>query len=390
MPACCSTASCVRAVRSAFTCCSARRPSAAPSGLARSTIGQMAVRIALQTSEADSQLILGDNNSAARLLSRPGEAIYNDAGGLVEGNSPFQVAWLPDAKREIYLDRVQQARSKRGIEQPRAADRLRRQRRRPTSRKNAQLHRLLDAPTWPAAAAGAVRPGSAIRSRSRIRRAIAFRRQSGANVLIVGQQDEAAMALMASAIDLASPPSSRRARRSSTCSTARPPIRRWPAFSNSVKAALPHEVKLVEYRAVAEAIDELAKELQTPPGRRATEPAVDLTSSSTACSAIACCARPEDELQLLAAATSRKEAARRTSSSPTCCAKARRWAFTSSPGPTRRRRIDRTLDRGVDARVRQPHPVPDERQRFQQPDRLPRRPTSSGSTAPWPTAKSRA
>jgi len=51
------------------------------SGLARSTIGQMAVRIALQTSEADSQLILGDNNSAARLLSRPGEAIYNDAGG---------------------------------------------------------------------------------------------------------------------------------------------------------------------------------------------------------------------------------------------------------------------------------------------------------------------
>src|SRR5258705_2530836 len=76
------------------------------SGLARSTIGPMAVRIALQTSEADSHLILGDNNSAARLLSRPGEAIYNDAGGLVEGNSPFQVAWLPDDRREIYLSRV--------------------------------------------------------------------------------------------------------------------------------------------------------------------------------------------------------------------------------------------------------------------------------------------
>src|SRR5439155_957126 len=38
------------------------------SGLSRATIGQMAVRIALQTTEADSQLILGDNNSAARLL----------------------------------------------------------------------------------------------------------------------------------------------------------------------------------------------------------------------------------------------------------------------------------------------------------------------------------
>src|SRR5947208_4572800 len=70
------------------------------SGLARSTIGQMAVRIALQTSEADSQLILGDNNAAARLLTRPGEAIYNDQGGLVEGNSPFQIAWRPDERRE--------------------------------------------------------------------------------------------------------------------------------------------------------------------------------------------------------------------------------------------------------------------------------------------------
>ena len=61
------------------------------SGLPRSTIGQMAVRIALQTSEADSQLILGDNNSAARLLSRPGEAIYNDAGGLVEATAPSRL-----------------------------------------------------------------------------------------------------------------------------------------------------------------------------------------------------------------------------------------------------------------------------------------------------------
>ncbi len=75
-------------------------------GLSRSTIGQMAVRIALQCSEADSQLILGDNNSAARLLSRPGESIYNDAGGLVEANSPYQIAWLPDEQREDYLQRI--------------------------------------------------------------------------------------------------------------------------------------------------------------------------------------------------------------------------------------------------------------------------------------------
>jgi DNA segregation ATPase FtsK/SpoIIIE, S-DNA-T family len=71
--------------------------------LARSTMGQMGVRIALQCNEADSQLILSDENLAARLLSRPGEAIYNDAGGRVEGNSPFQVAFLPDEKRDRWL-----------------------------------------------------------------------------------------------------------------------------------------------------------------------------------------------------------------------------------------------------------------------------------------------
>ena len=71
--------------------------------LARSTLGQMAVRIALECSEADAHLILSDDNRAARLLGRPGEAIYNDQGGLVSGNHPFQVVWLPDAERKKYL-----------------------------------------------------------------------------------------------------------------------------------------------------------------------------------------------------------------------------------------------------------------------------------------------
>ena len=68
--------------------------------LARSTMGQVAVRIALQCSESDAHLILSDDNSAARLLTRPGEAIYNDANGLKEGNHPFQIAWLEEEVRE--------------------------------------------------------------------------------------------------------------------------------------------------------------------------------------------------------------------------------------------------------------------------------------------------
>ena len=74
--------------------------------LARSTLGQMAVRIALQCSEGDSHLILSEENTAARLLGRPGEAIYNDANGLLEGNHPFQVVWLPDHEREHYLQQI--------------------------------------------------------------------------------------------------------------------------------------------------------------------------------------------------------------------------------------------------------------------------------------------
>ncbi len=71
--------------------------------LARSTMGQVAVRIALQCSESDAHLILSEENSAARLLTRPGEAIYNDANGMVEGNHPFQIAWLDEAQRESMI-----------------------------------------------------------------------------------------------------------------------------------------------------------------------------------------------------------------------------------------------------------------------------------------------
>lgn len=75
--------------------------------LARSTLGQVAVRIALQCSESDAHLILSEDNSAARLLTRPGEAIYNDANGMVEGNHPFQIAWLDEEKREALLGPLQ-------------------------------------------------------------------------------------------------------------------------------------------------------------------------------------------------------------------------------------------------------------------------------------------
>src|SRR5205814_10036410 len=71
--------------------------------VARTTLGQMVIRIALQCNEADAYLIMDDNNPAPRLLSRPGEGIYNDTAGTLEGNSPFQVVWLPEDERDASL-----------------------------------------------------------------------------------------------------------------------------------------------------------------------------------------------------------------------------------------------------------------------------------------------
>ncbi len=80
--------------------------SLAGSALPRATIDQMGVRIALQCSEADSRLVLAEDNPAARRLSRPGQAIYNSRNGLIEGNSEFQIALFSDEDRESYVKRI--------------------------------------------------------------------------------------------------------------------------------------------------------------------------------------------------------------------------------------------------------------------------------------------
>jgi len=169
------------------------------SGLARSTLGQMAVRIALQVSDADSQLILGDNNSAAKLLSRPGAAIYNDAGGLIEANSPFQVAWLSDEQRDQYLEAVSQ-RARNVAQSGHANWHLQSpivfEGNAPADvQTNQALKKLLVAPppeTIPMEPQAWVGEPVAIKDPV----SVTLRRQSGANVMLVGQQEEQALAVL--------------------------------------------------------------------------------------------------------------------------------------------------------------------------------------------------
>jgi hypothetical protein len=67
--------------------------------LQRTTLGQMAVRVALQCDEADAQIIFADDNPAASRLKHPGQAVYNDMGGRIEGNQPMQIGWLDKASQ---------------------------------------------------------------------------------------------------------------------------------------------------------------------------------------------------------------------------------------------------------------------------------------------------
>jgi len=162
--------------------------------LPRSTIDQMAVRVALQCSEADAQLILSKDNNAARLLSRPGEAIYNDQNGLTEGNDPFQVVWLSEEKREEVLRGLgERAGGKYPpplvFEGNSAADPAR----------NPALAGVLDAPAWPAdvrAVSAWLGDPVAIKEPT----AAVFRPLGAANLLLVGQNEEAARGLFAAAL----------------------------------------------------------------------------------------------------------------------------------------------------------------------------------------------
>jgi hypothetical protein len=166
--------------------------------LARSTLGQMAVRIALQCSETDAHLILSEANLAPKMLSRPGEAIYNDANGAPEGNHFFQVVWLSDERREAYLDQIHAlAGAKRPVlartpivfEGDAAAE---------LSRNHLLRARIQD-PAWPPAARSASAwVGDAISIKDPT--SVLFRRLGGNHLLIVGQNDEAALGVACSVL----------------------------------------------------------------------------------------------------------------------------------------------------------------------------------------------
>jgi hypothetical protein len=239
--------------------------------LARSTIGQMAVRIALQCSESDAHLILSEDNTAARLLSRPGEAIYNDANGLFEGNHPFQVVWLSDHLREDYLHKVAEMAAERRLNLPpptvfegnAAAD----------IADNFLLKQVFEQPPAEKSAPRAWL-GAAVAIKDPTQ--VTFRRQGGTNLLIVGQQEELALGILTSCLlslapQVKSPASAGDAAGNGSSGSARLPTfcildgtrpdAPEAGFWRKIKSELPIDAQVVAPRDAADAIGKIAAEV---------------------------------------------------------------------------------------------------------------------------------
>ena len=163
--------------------------------LARATLGQMTVRIALACNEADAYLIMDDSNPAPRLLTRPGEGIYNDRAGAIEANSPFQVVWMEDGERDRYLAEVRaraEATGKTGRSQvifegnaPGDVTRDSAVKKFLAEPHQSPVRLFLGAP-------------NAIKGPTEV----GFARQSGSNLLVVGQRDDIVDSLVAIGLQL--------------------------------------------------------------------------------------------------------------------------------------------------------------------------------------------
>jgi DNA segregation ATPase FtsK/SpoIIIE, S-DNA-T family len=237
--------------------------------LARSTLGQMGVRIALQCSESDAHLILSEDNAAARLLSRPGEAIYNDANGMVEGNHVFQVVWLPDDRREIYLKRIHALAGERGLlpktpaivfEGNVPADMAR----------NPLLAALMASPTWPEPArAPRAWLGEAVAIKDPT--ASVFRPQGGSHLLVVGQNDEGALSMfMIATLSLAAqrPPGAVKFYLGDGSQIDSPLAGRLGKLAD----VLPHSVRAFGPRELAGVLNEIAEEVTNRQSMEAVPP----------------------------------------------------------------------------------------------------------------------
>jgi len=231
--------------------------------LARATIGQMVIRIALQCNEADAFLIMDQDNPAPRLLTRPGEGIYNDAAGAIEGNSPFQAVWLPENVRDDFLAKIRTRADDKKFPGPfvfegsAPAD----------VRENLLLRELLQ--TVPAKAPAQSRTWLGAPNSIKGPTEAVFQRQSGSNLLIVGQSEERSQTILSVALVALSAQFPKGAVRFVVLDSTAPGFPQRE-FLERVIAAAPHEIVQGGNANLVEVMSGLAEELKKRAGDEKT------------------------------------------------------------------------------------------------------------------------
>jgi hypothetical protein len=227
----------------------------------------MVIRIALQCNEADAYLIMDQDNPAPRLLSRPGEGIYNDAAGAIEGNSPFQAVWLAEDVRDTYLVKIRASADQNGHAYPgpfvfegnAPAD----------IHENLVLKALLDKLGAPASLPARIWLGApnSIKGPTEV----AFQHQSGGNLLVVGQNEESTLTIVAaSLIALAAqhPPDSARFILLDSTTPGSPQA----DFLDRIIQTTARTIQRPKGSALVEMMGELAEELKRRTGEEETAP----------------------------------------------------------------------------------------------------------------------
>jgi hypothetical protein len=233
--------------------------------LARATIGQMVIRIALMCNEADAYLIMDQDNPAPRLLSRPGEGIYNDAAGSIEGNSPFQTVWLPEEVRDRFLATIRERADQKANQYPgpfvfegnAPAD----------VTENLVLRKLISGTGVPPVRTGKMpvprQPRIWLGAPNAIKgpTEAVFQRQSGSNLLIVGQSEEPALTILSVALVSLAAQYPRGAARLFLLDSTPPGVPQRE-FLERVIHAIPHEIVRVAHGELPETMGRLANDLK--------------------------------------------------------------------------------------------------------------------------------
>lgn len=157
--------------------------------ISQTIIEQMAIRIALKLrSDGDARRLLSDGNDAARYLSRPGEAIYNDQNGLKEHNRRFQVYWFDENVRHGFLKGLRLLADESSFSEysPIVFDGDA-----PAFvQDNRKLSKIISEPNWPTLQRGhAVMAWLGAPTEIKEETAAVFKRQSASNLLVIGERE---------------------------------------------------------------------------------------------------------------------------------------------------------------------------------------------------------